>query len=73
MSRPPYFQRLVETAELIARHADYPGKRGAVEQCVEDVEDLSRTGRITDQQRDALREILLGPWAAPSLQPALSA
>ena len=64
MSRPPYYQRLMETVQLIARHADYPGKQVAVEQCVEDVEDLSRAGRITPPQREALLEILLGACTA---------
>jgi predicted amino acid dehydrogenase len=54
-----FFERLVETAELIARHADYPGKRLVVHQCREEVEDLARAGRITATQGEALRGILL--------------
>ena len=33
MNVPFYYERLLETAGLIARHADFPGKRQLVEQC----------------------------------------
>jgi hypothetical protein len=55
-----YFNRLLETAGLIVRHADYPGKRQVVERCREEVEDLTRSGQISAAQSEALREILLG-------------
>jgi len=60
--RPPasYFERLVATAKRIARHAAYPGKQQAVEHCVEDVEDLIASGRITADQGAILLEILSG-------------
>ena len=53
-----YFERLVATAERIARHADYPGKGEAVDQCIEDIEGLLLSGRITAEQGGMLREIL---------------
>ena len=55
-----YFERLAATAERIARHAYYPGKGEAVGQCIEDIEGLLLSGRITAEQGGMLREILLG-------------
>jgi hypothetical protein len=55
-----YFDRLLATAGLIVRHADYPGKRQMVERCREEVIDLTRAGRITAAQGVVLQEILLG-------------
>ncbi len=68
-----YFDRLIRSAELIARHAHYPGKQEAVEQCVEDVAELSRSGRITAEQGDVLLGIIRGTGPAFALQPALNA
>ena len=47
MDDMPGFARLLETAGLIVRHADYPGKRQVVERCRQEVEELTRSGRIT--------------------------
>ena len=55
-----YFDRLAATAERIARHAFYPGKGEAVGRCIDDIEDLVIAGTITPEQREVLREILLG-------------
>lgn len=52
------FERLVTSVETIAHHADYPGKRDAVNQCREDVEDLSQSGRITPSQGQILLDLL---------------
>jgi predicted DNA-binding protein len=60
MDNISYFERLVASAERIARHADYPGKEQAMELCLEDIEDLTLAGRITAEQRIVLREVLLG-------------
>jgi len=60
MSDSHYFDRLLATAGLIVRHADYPGKRQMVERWREEVNDLTRAGRITAAQGETLREILLG-------------
>jgi hypothetical protein len=66
MSKSEYFDRLVETAGLIARHADYPGKRDVVERCREEIEDLARAGRITADEDEELQEILSGVGHEPA-------
>ena len=60
MNNYPYFERLLESAGLIARHADFPGKRQVVERCREEVEDLTSSGVISSAQGEILQEILLG-------------
>ena len=40
MSEIRYFERLLEVAGLIARHADYPGKQQVVKACREEVDEL---------------------------------
>lgn len=59
-SPPAYFERLVGIAEQIVGHASFPGKHTAVEQCLEEVEDLIASGRITTGQGAILADILLG-------------
>jgi hypothetical protein len=54
------FERLLEAAGLIARHADFPGKRQVVERCREEVEDLTISGAISSAQGETLQEILAG-------------
>ena len=58
MDDMPGFARLLETAGLIVRHADYPGKRQVVERCRQEVEELTRSGRITATEGETLHEIL---------------
>jgi hypothetical protein len=58
MVEMPSFARLLETAGLIVRHADYPGKRQVVERCRQEVEEMTRSGRITATEGETLREIL---------------
>ena len=60
MSNSHYFERLLESTGLIARHADFPGKRQVVERCREEVEDLTSSGVISSAQGETLQEILLG-------------
>jgi hypothetical protein len=60
MNGTSYIDRLVASAERIARHCDFPGKEQAVEQCMEDIEELMLTGRISVEQRDMLRNVLVG-------------
>jgi hypothetical protein len=55
-----YFERLVQSVERIARHAYYPGIDEAIELCLEDIEELMHAGRITAEEREALRVVLLG-------------
>lgn len=60
MSNSHYFERLLRSAGLIARHADFPDKRQVVERCREEVEDLTSSGVISSAQGETLQEILLG-------------
>jgi hypothetical protein len=60
MNGTSYFERLIASAERIARHADYPGKEQAVGLCLEDIDDLAIAERITAEEREALRTVLLG-------------
>ncbi len=55
-----YFERLVTSVERIARHVYYPGIDEAIEQCLEDIDELMHEGRITAEEREALRFVLLG-------------
>jgi len=55
-----YFERLVTSVERIARHTYYPGIDEAIEQCLEDIDELMHAGRITAEEREALRIVLLG-------------
>jgi hypothetical protein len=59
MDDATYFERLVAAMERVARHADFPGKRQAVDLCLGDIDDLSVAGRITAEQAGVLREVLL--------------
>lgn len=60
MSDIHYFDRLLETVGLIARHADFPGKVQVVERCREEVAEMSSVGAISSSQAEHLQEILLG-------------
>jgi hypothetical protein len=60
MNGTTYFDRLIASAERIARHAGYPGKDQAVEQCLADIDDLLGAGRITESQGERLRDVLRG-------------
>jgi len=73
MSHSTFFERLVQSADRIAHHAYYPEKQQAVEQCVEDVEELSRSGRITVAQTEVLLEILVGSCREPALPTSFNA
>ena len=55
-----YFERLVTSVDRIARHAYYPGIDEAIEQCLEDIDELMHAERITAEEREALRIVLLG-------------
>jgi len=60
MTGSMYFERLVASVDRIARHAYYPGIDETIHQSLQDLEDLFSSGRITGEERDALRFILLG-------------
>ena len=50
---------LVRVVNMIARHPDYPGKKDAVNECVVDLVERSREGRLSPMQRAELLDILL--------------
>jgi hypothetical protein len=60
MNDTHYFERLLETVGVIARHADFPGKGQVVERCREEVEEMSISGEISSTQARILKEILQG-------------
>ncbi len=60
MNSASYFEKLVASITRIARHSYYPGKEEAIELCLQEIDDLDETGRITSGQREELRELLLG-------------
>jgi hypothetical protein len=59
MSDAADFRRLTAGVVRIARHPDFPGKPEAVSLCLEDIERLTREGRITAEQAGVLHGILL--------------
>jgi hypothetical protein len=60
MNSPNYFERLVVCVQRVARHAYYPGIDQAIDQCLADIDELMDSGRITAEQREALRFLVLG-------------
>jgi hypothetical protein len=60
MDDATYFERLAANVARIARHPHFPAKLQAVDLCLQDIDDLSDTGRITDEHAGALRASLLG-------------
>ncbi|MBV8311863.1 MAG: hypothetical protein JO344_15885 [Planctomycetaceae bacterium] len=60
MNKSSYFEKLVGSLSRIASHSYYPGKEDTVEQCLEEVEEIRLSGRITAEQSATLRELLLG-------------
>jgi hypothetical protein len=69
MHSPPstLFPQLLNSVERIARHADYPGKAQAIDQCVADVDELIVAGQITPDQGATLQAILR--TASPARSP----
>jgi len=60
MNTMPYeFERLEQTVGMIKRHPYYPGKEVVLDECLEDIDERYRLGRLTAEQRGRLREILL--------------
>ena len=55
------FERLANTVGMIKRHPYYPGKELLLDECLEDIDDRYRNGRLTAEQRGRLRGILLEP------------
>ena len=52
MDKASYFEKLVGTLSRIASHSYYPGKEDAVEQCLEEVEEIRLSGQITAEGCD---------------------
>jgi hypothetical protein len=52
------FDRLEQTVGMIKRHPYYPGKELVLDECLEDIDDRYRQGRLTAEQRGRLRDIL---------------
>jgi len=55
------FDRLEQTVGMIKRHPYYPGKELVLDECLEDIDDRFRRGRLTAEQRGRLRQILEEP------------
>jgi hypothetical protein len=53
------FERLQYTVGMIKRHPYYPGKELVLDECLGDIDDRFRRGRLTAEQRGRLRGILL--------------
>jgi hypothetical protein len=60
MNNSGYFERLVLSVQRVGRHTYYPGIDQAINLCLEDINDLMRLGRITAEQREELRLLVLG-------------
>jgi hypothetical protein len=73
MSNTGYFERLVLGVQRVGRHAYYPGIDQAINECLEDINDLTRAGRITAEQCEELRLLILGVTVPTSKKPASAA
>ena len=58
MTMLPEFERLEQTIGMIKRHPYYPGKELLVNECLRDIDERYRLGRLTGEQRGRLRSIL---------------
>ena len=66
MNSTGFFERLSVCVERIARHAYYPGIEQAIDQCLEEIDELTHSGRVTAEQREALRFLVLDLTLAAS-------
>ena len=66
-SNAPSFERLEQTATMIARHAEYPGKAQVVAECLDDIEDRWEQGQLSLEQRFQLYAVLLRETSKASL------
>jgi hypothetical protein len=57
----PEFERLEQAIGMIKRHPYFPGKEQVVDDCLRDIDERHRLGRLTDEQRGRLRAILGEP------------
>ena len=58
-SNAPSFERLEQTATMIAQHADYLGKEQVVAECLDEIDDRWRQRELTLKQRFQLYAVLL--------------
>jgi hypothetical protein len=55
------FDRLYESASLVVRHPDYPGKRQLEDLILEEIDELFRAGQLDAEQRAVLRRTMKRP------------
>jgi hypothetical protein len=55
------FHQLRRAVEIVARHADYPGKQDLIRESLADLDALHHQGRVTAGERLRLRAVLLAP------------
>ena len=58
-STPEEYSALVQAVDMIARHPDFPDKPEIVRECVRDIDERGRDGRLTASQHAELLNILL--------------
>jgi hypothetical protein len=73
MNSPGYFERLAVCVERIARHSHYPGIEQAIDQCLEEIDELTHSGCITAEQRGVLRFLGRGVTSTASKNAASAA
>jgi hypothetical protein len=59
MNNTGYFERLAMCVQRVARHSYYPGIEQAIDQRLDEVDELMHLGRITAEQRGVLRSLVL--------------
>lgn len=60
MGSPSNFQNLVDVAQMIAHNPPLPGNKKALCRCMQCVDDLYYQSRITAEQWETLKNILMG-------------
>jgi hypothetical protein len=68
-----YFENLAASVQRVAHHAYYPGIDQAIDQCLQDINELLQSGRITAEQFEALRPLLEGVRLSASSKMASAA
>jgi hypothetical protein len=63
MNESPAFEKLVVVAKTIAQAPPLPGDRKSICRCVQCIDDFYYKSRITFEQWEALRDILLNACA----------
>ena len=68
MNRLHHFEQLKDSAGLITRHPDFPGKAAVIEQCAAEINALVLAGSITGEQGVTLLDLLAGSHRIPVSQ-----